>query len=868
MRIYRALLHLYPASFRHEYGEEMCAIAARRRQAAAGALGVAALWLAAWLEIVPGAAAVHWDLLRQDLGYLLRSLARSPGFALTAIAVVALGIGANTAAFSVTDFVLVRPLPFAQPERLVKLWERLPGYDNVEVSPANYRDWKQLSRSFSAMGATHPFAVNMVGQGAPARVKGTAVTSEVLPLLGVRPALGRLFTAVDDRDGAAGTLLLGDGLWRSAFGADPGVLGRRLLLDGEPFVVIGVMPRGFRFPDRETQIWTPARFDQQAFQDRTDYCCQAVARLRPGVSLARARAEMAVVAARLERQYPKENAHTGVNVLRLRDETSRQTRLLLLALCGAALCVLLIACANLANLLVARALARRQELAVRAALGAGRERLVRQLLTESLALATAGGALGVAVAVAAVPLLTRLVPDNLPLSRVPGVDLRVLVFAALLTTLTGLGFGLIPALRACGAVEHGGPRQGARGGGGGRSERLRAGLVVFEVAASLVLLISAGLLMRALWRLQATDPGFRPSGVLTLRTALPFPQYDPVARRQQLYGRVLSAVRSLPGVESAAYIGGLPMARRGGIWPVEVEGEPRGSAIGGSVSERNAASLRFVTPGFFASLGIPVREGRDVAESDTRERPLVAVVSESCARRHWPRGDVLGRRFHFAFHDRTVVGVVGDVRVRGFERASEPQVYLPAQQMDDGWLRYFVPEDLVIRASAGAASLLPAVRRIVRAADPQLPVSDVRTMDEVVAGETAPRGVALRILGAFAAIAVLLAAIGIYGLLAFAVSQRAHEIGVRVALGAGAGDILVMVLRRAALLAAAGIVPGAALAYAAGRSLAALLAGVDPADPVTFAAAVGLCLLMTVLGSLAPGRRALGVDPISVIRQD
>ncbi len=872
LRLYGALLHLYPASFRHEYGELMCRDVRRRLDGAPRAARLLIV-LAACAEVLPNAFAEHASLLGQDLRFLARSLRQAPVFGATAVAVIALGIGATTAAFSVADFALLRPLPFAEPSRLVKVWESLPGYSLLEPSPANYRDWKRESRSFAGMGAYELDSANFVAPrrsgSLPERLSVAEVTADLFPLLGVSPRLGRPFAAADDRAGAPGTALLSDALWRRELGADPAAVGRRVLLDGAPYVVLGVMPPGFSFPRREVDLWVPMRFTERDFADRTDFRLEVVARLRKGVPLSRARAEMRLVAARLERQYPRENRQAGARVELLSDGLSESSRLLLLALSGAALCVLLVACANLASLLLARALARRAELAVRAALGAGRERLVRQLVTESLALAVAGGALGVAVAWAALPLLSRLVPVSLPLASAPAIDLRVLLFAALSTAATGLAFGAFPALRACreaelgGGVGHGG--HGARAGFG-RRERLRSAFVVAEVAAAVVLLVSAGLLLRALARIQATDPGFRASGAMTLRTALSSPKYDAVAARAAYYERVLREVRALPGVESAGFISFAPMLWRGGIWPVSLHGEPeeRGSD--------HSVSLRYVTPGYFAALGVPLRAGRDVADGDRFDRPLVAVVSASFVRRFWPdigpEGNPLGRRFQLAFHERTVVGVVGDVRVRGLERTSEPQVYLPYRQVEDGRLTFYAPKDLVLRATAPEPPerLLPAVRRIVRAIDPEQPISDVDTLEEVVANETAPRAVQARVLAAFAAIAFLLAGLGIYGLLSFAVSERAHEIGVRMALGAGAGEVLAMVLRQGALLALAGVVPGALLAYAAGRAMAALLAGLDPADWPTFAAAGALCLAATLLGSLWPARRAARVDPVRALK--
>jgi len=862
MRLYNLLLHLYPAAFRNEYGEEMRSIFARRERQARGPLAALGLWASTVFEVVVNALAVHWDILRQDLRYTARTLARTPGFTLTAILVVALGVGANTAVFTVTDFVLIRPLPFPEPERLVKLWERLPGYTEMELSPATYRDWKHMSHSFEAMGAYTPTSVNLVGEGDPERLESATVSSDLFGLLDIQPMTGRLFTAADDRHGAPGTVLLSYRLWQAAFGGEIGVLGRKVILDDAPYTVIGIMPRDFHFPDSTADLWTPLQFPGNAFQDRNDNYLEAVAKLRPGVSVAQARADMAVITAQLEHQYPRENVQHSATVNRLRDEVSEKSRMLLVALTGAAICVLLIACANLANLLLARGIARQRELAVRAALGAGRERLVRQLVTESLVLAVLGGVPGVLGALISIPLLAKLVPTSLPIAQAPTIDWRVLTFAASLTVLTGIAFGVIPALRSGGSAAAGGLRDGARAGGG-RRERVRSALVIAEVMASVVLLVSSGLLMRALWRIESTDPGFRTGGVLTLRTWLPMPKYGKAEVREAFYTQVLSGVRQLPGVSGAAYISFLPMAAMGGgIWPVSIDREILDRAAS------NSASLRFVTPGFFATLGIPLHLGRDVSEADSADREFVAVVSQSFVRRYWPNENPVGRHFKFGNHDRTVVGVVGDVLVRGLERSSEPQVYLPYKQSQDVYAGFYGPKDLVVRSPSPAGLLLPAIRQIVRTADREQPISDVRTMGEIVEGNTASRALQLRVLAVFAAVAILLAGIGIHGLLSFAVSQRLHEIGVRIALGASSSDVLRMVLRQGVALAGAGVALGAVLAYAAGREMEALLAGVKPGDAFTFLTAIGLCAVMTLLGSLLPAARAVRVDPIAVIRSE
>ncbi len=607
MRFYRALLHLYPAVLSRRIRRGNVRHRCKRRRTSL---------LSAAFEVICNAPAVHWDILRQDLRYTARTLARAPGFAAVAILVLALGIGANTAVFSVTDYVLIRPLPFPSPERLVSLWETLPGYQRMELSPANFRDWKRRNSVFQEIAAFTGFPANLLGQGAPEREQGAAVTGDLFGLLGVQPLLGRSISPADDRDGAPRTAVLSYGLWRRAFGGDAGVLGRKLDLDGTPHVVIGVMPPGFHFPDQATQFWLPFEFPESAFADRNDNYLDGIGRLRPGVSLQQAQAEMNVIAAQLKHQYPKELQHTGalVNFMR-EDNIADERRLLLLALAGAALCVLLIACSNLANLLFARALARQKELAVRTALGAGRERLVRQLVTESMVLSLAGGLLGVLLASLALPLLNRLVP-SLPATGLPSIDLRVLGFAAVLTGLTGIGFGTMPALRA-GRGDLAGLREGSRSGGG-RKAGLRSALILAEVTLSVVLLVSAGLLLRALLRVEGVDPGFRSDGVLTLQTALPMPKYLATARRTAFYQRVLSEVQALPGVSGAAYISFLPMTMMGGIWPVDIDGKTLDR------SESHSASLRFITPGLFSTL-------------KSLSRPDVTSASPTLATdRSWP----------------------------------------------------------------------------------------------------------------------------------------------------------------------------------------------------------------------------------------
>ena len=865
MSAYNLLLRVYPASFRNEYGEEMRALFARRRREATGPLGVVFLWLQTIAEVMGNAALVHGDLLRQDLSYTARMLRRAPGFAITAAVIVALGIGATTAAFSVTDFVLLRPLPFSEPDRLVKLYERTPGYSRLELSAANYRDWKQGSTVFESIGLYHSAAGNLVGTSEPLRVEGAAVSADLFPTLRVQPLIGRLFSESDDRAGAAGTLLLSYRLWQTQFGGDPSVVGRQVLLDSESYTVLGVMPQEFRFPSSDALFWTPLRFNEQMYVDRNDNWHYGVGRLRAGVTFQQAQAEMDVLAARSKQQFPAENKDVGAILFLLSDGVSSQAKLLLYALCGAAACVLLIACANLANLLLARALERRRELAVRTAMGAGRERMIRQLMTESLMLALFGGAIGVMIAYAAVPLLNRLVPTTLPLASAPTVDLRVLLFAIALTAVTGLAFGLAPLLRVGGEADLGGLREGRGRAAGRRKACARR----WSSSRS--------------WRRWSC--WCRP-GCSCARSGPSRPPIRDSARRASSRCRrrcrsrsstrlrrvtrstraSLSNIRALPGVTNAAFVSYLPMGRmKGGIWPVSLDGRQVNR------SENKNAFLRYVTPGYFATLGIPMKSGRDTSAGDTHDRQYVAVVSESFVKRYLPNetpASAIGHHFTFALNDRVIAGVAGDVRMRGLEQEAEPQVYLPFGQVDDGNIIGYIPRALIVRTSTPPETLAAPIRAIIQQIDPTLPVAEVNTLVDVVERDTASRSAQVRVLAAFAVIAFVLAGIGIHGLLSFSVSQRAQEIGVRMALGAQSGDILRMILRRSVLLALAGVIPGIALAYVAGRSMEALLAGVKPADVPTMSAAVGLSVLMTIVGSVMPTLRALRVDPISALRAE
>ena len=660
----------------------------------------------------------------QDGRDAVRTCRRNRGYAAAVVAVSALGVGAATAAFSLTDHVLVRPLPFAEPERLVKLWQDQShkGYSRLELSPANYEDWRRQSTMFTSMAAYTSSSANAVTDAGPIRFDGAAVTTSLFETLRVSAALGRVFVQSDEASGSTRPVILSDGVWRSTFGGRPDILGTTMTLNGTPHEVIGVMPRGFDFPRRDIALWMPLWFSQQDLGDRSNVFLQGIGRLKPGVSLGQARAELNVIAEGLARAYPEANERTGATVIELRDELNRQSRLMLLALAGASVCVLLIACANLASLLLARAVQRQRELAVRVAMGARPRRIARQVLTESLLLSVGGGLAGVGLAVLAVPRIAALVPTTLPIAAAPSADLRMLAVAALATLTTGLGFGLVPAWRMARGPQSADLRQGSRVIGGRATEHLRSSFVIAEVAAAVVLLVAVGLFLRAMWRVQDVDPGFRTDGVLTARTTLPAPKYDDVARREQFYRRVMDDVRAVPGVLTAAYTSFLPMVMGGGIWQVVT---PETVVA----DDARSASVRFVTPDYFATMQIPVVKGRGVAMTDTQASQWVAVVSRSLADRHWPGQDPIGRHFSIALSERVVVGVVGDVRVRGLERESEPQVYLPSTQVNDGWLTFYVPKDLVVRTAGATAPVVAAIREAVIRADPEQPVSDVRTLD-------------------------------------------------------------------------------------------------------------------------------------------
>lgn len=861
LSFYRILLRLYPASFRAEYGDELVRAfeeSARHRGAVMGVL-------AAVRDVVPNAILAHGSMLRQDLHYAFRTMRHSRVFVATVILVTALGVGANTATFSVADLVLLRPLSFRDPDALVRLCEgprQGAGWGCMnELSPGNFRDVAKATTTIREWGVYTGAEGNLVGSGEPVRIAAEAVSPGVLPLLGVRPLIGRVFDTTDAGRRDAGSVVLSYGLWQTQFGGRSDVLGKTIRLDDTARTIIGVMPAEFYFPAKAIQLWTPLIIPDTEYVDRTNTYLQGIGRLVPGATFEQARAELALVFDRLAKEHPDTNKETWFSFFRLHDEMSPRYRLMLLLLCGASLSLLLLTGANLANLLLARATSRELELAVRAALGAGRERLVRQMLTESLVLAIIGGVVGVLVAMLAVPLLAHMIPTSLPIGESPRLDGRALLVAGAFTALTGLGFGLIPAFVTGGRTGFRALREGARGGGG-RRQRLRTTLVGIEVAVSVLLLVSSAFLTRAVWRVQAVDPGFSPDGVLTLRTTLTSARAADSLRRTEFYDRVLAGVRALPGVTAAAYTSGLPMVLTGGITGVELPGQTPQNR------RANGVSLRFVTPQFFDVLGIPVLKGRLIEDADRLGRPLVAVVSESFIARQLANEQPVGKTFRTRGLEYTIVGVVRDIKVRGLERTNEPQLYLSAAQGPAQMGVLYIPKDLIIRAGAGSSALIPGVRDVIRRVNAQQPISNVRLLSDVLDSQTADRRAQLRILIALAVLALLLTAIGIYGLLAFMVTQRSREIGVRLALGAEPGRVARMIVGDAARLALIGGIPGVIAAYATARAMNALLFGIAPTDPATLASGFVVVLLATIAGSLAPALNAVRVSPLVAMRAD
>ena len=805
------------------------------------------------------------DLLH-DLRYAVRLQRKNPGFTIVAVIALALGIGANTAIFSVVNTVLLRPLPYKDPERLVMVWEDASrhGYPRDTPAAANYVDWRDQNQVFESMAAIADTSFNLTGAGDPERLEGRRVSANLFPLLGVDPQIGRVFTAAEDQPGAQRVVLLSYALWQRRFGGDPNIVGRALTLNGESHVVVGVMPARFQLPSSDDQAWVPIAFTQQETGNRGRHYLQVLARLKPGVSLTQAQSEMSTIAARLQQQYPQFNTELGAAVQPLQEHLVGDIKPALLILLGAVGLVLLIACANVANLLLARAAVRQKEIAVRVALGARRWRLIRQFLTESVLLSTLGGLVGLAIAYGGLVLLKAFIPENISQAREISIDLKVLGFTFLVSVVTGVVFGLAPAVQAArfnqiDTLKEGG-RDAATGGGG---KVLRGLLVTAEVAISLVLLIGAGLLINSFLRLRNVDPGFRPDNLLTMKIVLPEPKYAEIERRSAFYTDLIQRVQSLAGVRSAAVTTNLPLYRQGNSIGISIEGQPAPPP-----GQERIVVTRIISPGYFDTMGIPLLRGRQLTDQDTETTPNAVVISETMARRYWPGEDAIGKRIA-AGRVRSpedwiqVVGVVKDVRQFELTAEPRPQMYLSYRQAG-----FFDPRDLVVKTDVDPSSLAATVRKAVWEIDKDQPVSNIQTMEAILADSIARQRFSMLLLAIFAAVALVLAGVGIYGVMSYSVAQRTHEIGIRMALGAQTGAVLKLAVGYGMKLVIAGIVIGLIAAFALTRVMSTLLFGVTATDPATFTLISLLLIAVAALASYVPARRATRVNPIIALRYE
>jgi putative ABC transport system permease protein len=802
------------------------------------------------------------ETLLQDLRYAFRTLARSPGFAVVAVLTLALGIGANVAIFSVINATLLRPLPYAEPDRLMMLYTRYPDGGQFSVSLPDFRDWREQAENFEQMAALSFSSSNLTGaEGEPERVQRANVTANFFPMLGARAEAGRLFLEEENRAGAEPVVVLSHGFWQRRFGGDPGVIGQTINLHGSPFTVVGITPPGFRF-QQDVDVWTPLNLDGP--QGRRSEYLTVIGRVRPGVTLDQARTEMAAVGQRLAEEYPETNGILAVDVESLHEQTIGGLRPALIALMAAVGLVLLIACANVANLMLTRAAAREREMAVRAALGAGRGRIVRQLLTESLVVALIGGGVGLLLALWGIGALRNARAELIPRFAEVGIDAWVLGFALGLAVLTGVAFGLAPAMQFGRWGLSSSLRSGGRGMAGQKGAcTLRAGLVLAQVALALMLLVGAGLLIRSFDRLQRVDVGFEPRNVLTTRVALPASQYSEDAPRIAFYNGLLEEVAAAPGVQSAALVSGVPLSGSAGYWSFAIEGRPE-PAPGTVVDAQPFA----ITPGYFQTMRIPVLQGRAFTEQDHAEALRVAIINQEMVRRYWPEGNPIGARITFGDPEdpdtewMTVVGVVGDVRVTGLTDAPYPQIYTSYPQVALGSMV------VALRTTRDPLSMAPIVRQAVHRLDPNLPVYDVKTMEQWLDEMIAQPRVGTALLGIFAAVALLLAAVGIYGLISYTVAQRTSEIGVRLALGAEPRDVLKLVVRQGMKPVLAGIGVGVVAAWIGTRLIRSLLFGVSATDPLTFAGVVLFLAAVALLASYLPARRATRVDPMIALRAE
>ncbi|HUE02957.1 MAG TPA: ABC transporter permease [Bryobacteraceae bacterium] len=816
----------------------------------------------------------RFEQLLRDIRYGTRSLSRTPGFTAVAVLTLALGIGASTAIFSVVNAVLLRPLAYQDADRLVTILH----YGTGPVATANYLDWRDQSRSFTAMGGADFWTPNLTNSDPPQHLYGMKVTENLLPLLGVDPLLGRLFIPGEDQAGAEHEVILSYGLWQRAFNHDPSLLGKMVTLDGEAYTVVGIMPPGFKFAPfwaTHAELWVPDAFGEH-IHERGGNHLRVFARLKPGVPLEQARAEMAAITGRLELAYPATNR--GVTVRPLRENVVGNIETPLLMLLGAVGFVLLITCANVGHMLLARTSDRQHEIAMRVALGASRARMIAQFLTEHLVLAGMGAAAGLLLALAGTKLLVALSPAYIPRVETVSIDAQVVLFLVAVTLLTALAFGLAPAMHAAAANLSGALKEGGRGDGhGARRNRMRGFLVSSEFALAFMLLIGAGLLIRSFFALAAVDPGFNPHQVLSLVVSVAGTKEAEPHRREIFYRELLRTIRKLPGVADAGGINHLPLA--GDLWDrsFAIEGRPPARA-----GEWPGAIYRIVMPGYFETMRLPLLAGRSIRESDDGRCARVVLLNQRAARTYWPGENPIGKRIAINGDEigitprwMTVIGIVADAKQEDWAEKPDPEMYLAALQTPEflgGGGSPVAPHmayiTLVVRTAGRPADLAGAIQQAVRSFDRSLPVSGILTMDEAVAQANAQPRFEMLLLGIFAAIALLLAAAGIYGVMNYAVARRTREIGIRMSLGANRAAVLLMVFQQAIAQTLAGAVAGMAGALALGRLMAKMLYGVQPADPLTFGCVALVLALAALPATYVPARRASRIDPVVALRSE
>ena len=813
----------------------------------------------------------------QDIRYGLKVLRKSPAFVAIAVLALALGVGANTAIFSIVNALLLRPLNYENPDRLTMVWEKSAkrGFGEIPTSLPNFTDLRTANTLFEDLGAFTDSSFNLTGGEAPERVTGLRVTASLLSLLKGKPLKGRLFLSGEDQPQASRVLILSHSLWQRSFGANENLVGQTVALNGEGYTVVGIMPPDFKFPPTfsatiassqytmpRADLWVPLTTDAVPMA-REGRILFMVGRLKPGVTATAAQTEMNLIASRLQKEYPAVDADMEVDVIPLREQVTGDIRLALFVLFGAVGCVLLIACANVANLLLAKASGRQKEVATRIALGATRLRIIRQLLTEGMLLSLSGGLLGSLLAVIAVRQFIAFSPPNVPRPETIGIDGTVLIFTLVLCVLTSFIFGLAPALQVSKSDLNETLKEGGRGGSGGaKQNRVRSLLVISEIALALVLLIASGLMIKSFVRLQKVNPGFNPENLITLELELPQNKYGEKDRQAAFQQQILQRLGEIPGVQNAGAVNYLPFSGNESNSSLTIEGQPLTN-----VAERPRAFYRSISPNYFQAMGIPLPQGRPFSDRDKADAPAVAIINETAARRSWPNEDPLGKRFKLGRPDSknpwvTIVGIVGGVSHRVLGVAAQPEVYFPFQQNPGPILT------LVVRTTSDPKAFTAAVRREVSALDKDLPVSNIKFMDEILAGSVAQPRVYALLLGIFAGLALILAAIGIYGVMSYSVTQRTREIGIRMALGAQPRNVLTLILKQGMLLALVGITIGLIISFALMRVLANQLYGVSTTDVETFAVISILLMSVAMVACYIPALRATKVDPLIAVRYE